>query len=243
VITGLRDLWSETLGDPSVCIAILDGCIDLDHPSLSGADIAQDERPISGTQPCVASQHGTSVASLIFGQHSGPVAGIAPKSRGLSIPIYRGEGPSFFRSSQVDLARNILQATESGANIINISGGQYSTSGKADYFLEQAIRECHYKDILVLAAAGNDGCQCLHVPGSLEAVLAVGAMDREGKPLDFSNWGYGLDGLLAPGEGLVAAKVGGGTLAVSGTSSATAIVSGIAALLMTLLRRCLQMGF
>ena len=37
-----------------------------------------------------------------------------------------------------------------------------------------------------LLAAGNDGCECLHIPAALESVLAVGAMDAQGKPLDFS---------------------------------------------------------
>jgi hypothetical protein len=90
--------------------------------------------------------------------------------------------------------------------------------------------------VLVVAAAGNDGCRCLHVPGAVESVLPVGAMREDGSALDFSNWGY-EEGVLASGEGIEGAAIGGGTEAHSGTSSATAIVSGVAGLLMSLARK------
>src|SRR5262249_25561494 len=82
----------------------------------------------------------------------------------------------------------------------------------------------------------NDGCACPHVPAALAPVLAVGAMDAHGRPLDFSNWGgpYQGHGLLAPGEDLRGARPGGGTALGTGTSCATAVVSGVAALLLSL---------
>ncbi|HAA27596.1 MAG TPA: peptidase S8, partial [Cyanobacteria bacterium UBA8553] len=58
----------------------------------------------------------------------------------------------------------------------------------------------------------------------------------EGIPLDFSNWGdrYQTQGILAPGENILGAIPGGGAIANSGTSYATPIVAGIAALLLSL---------
>ena len=94
---------------------------------------------------------------------------------------------------------------------------------------------CANHGVLVVAAAGNDGCPCLHVPAAMPSVLVVGAMDGRGEPLDSSNWGeaYRTHGVLAPGEQIEGAAPGGGTAASNGTSFATALVSGVAALLMS----------
>jgi len=76
----------------------------------------------------------------------------------------------------------------------------------------------------------------------VRSVLAVGALDLTGRPLEVSNWGepYRENGLLAPGQDLPVAVPGGGVTAASGTSFATAIVSGVAALLLS---TALQEGY
>jgi cyanobactin maturation PatA/PatG family protease len=137
--------------------------------------------------------------------------------------------------SQIDLARAINQAVEAGAHVINISGGELSQLGKADPILENAVRSCNQNNVLIVAAAGNDGCECLHVPAALNSVLAVGAMNAKELPFDFSNWGetYQAQGILAPGENIQGAESGGGTALKSGTSFATPVVSGIVALLLS----------
>ncbi|MFM6351714.1 MAG: S8 family peptidase, partial [Dolichospermum sp.] len=138
--------------------------------------------------------------------------------------------------SQLDLARAIEQAVNAGAHIINVSAGQLTDNGEAEGWLDRAVQLCKEHNVLIVAAAGNDGCECLHVPASLPTVLAVGAMNDQGKPIDFSNWGesYQNQGILAPGENILGAKPGGGTQKLSGTSFATPIVSGVAALLLSL---------
>jgi len=117
-----------------------------------------------------------------------------------------------------------------------ISGGQLTDEGEAEGWLRRSVQLCQEKNVLIVAAAGNDGCACLHVPAALPAVLAVGAMDDQGKPIDFSNWGesYQNQGILAPGENILGAKPGGGTTRLSGTSFATPIATGVAALLLSL---------
>ncbi|MFM7789751.1 MAG: S8 family serine peptidase, partial [Microcystis panniformis] len=108
--------------------------------------------------------------------------------------------------------------------------------GEAEDWLIRAVEMCNERNILIVAAAGNDGCECLQVPAALPAVLAVGAVDARGHPLDFSNWGetYQSQGILAPGENILGAKPGGGTVQLSGTSFAAPIVAGVAALLLSL---------
>lgn len=234
----LDALWHKTLGHPNICIAVLDGSVDLSHPCFNGSDLTEIQTLVSersGTG--LALQHGTHVASIIFGQHDSPVRGIAPQCRGLIVPVFaEGVKGSLAPCSQLDLARAITQAVEQGANIINISGGQMTQSGQADSLLVRAVQLCTENNVLIVAAAGNDGCQCLHLPAALPTVLAVGAMDAQGLPLDFSNWGdaYQNQGILAPGENILGAVPGGGTALKSGTSFATPIVSSIVALLLSL---------
>jgi cyanobactin maturation PatA/PatG family protease len=237
-IAGLDDLWRETTGDPRIRVAILDGPVDNMHPSLASANLNQLATLVPGVaDQGPASQHGTHIASIVFGQHDGPIKGIAPHCRGLIVPVFR-DGPDGTISpcSQIDLARAITQAVQAGAHIINISGGEFTSSGTAHPLLADVVRNCAAKNVLIVAAAGNQGCDCLHIPGALPSVLAVGAMNAKGEPLEFSNWGesYKAHGILAPGEGILGAIPGGGTASNTGTSYATPIVSGIAALLLSL---------
>ncbi|OAI47470.1 peptidase S8 [Planctomycetaceae bacterium SCGC AG-212-F19] len=237
-ILGLEELWSKTLGDPRICIAILDGPVDLSHPCFAGANLRKVETLVAHEGDIgPATQHGTHIASILFGQHGSPIKGIAPGCRGLIAPIFKDViSGSPVPCSQIDLARAILQVAQAGANVINVSGGQFSPSGTAHPILADAIGNCSRNGVLIVAAAGNDGCECLHIPGALPSVLAVGAMDSKGEPIAFSNWGtaYQSQGLLAPGKNIEGAMPGGATAAATGTSFATPIVSGIAALLLSL---------
>ena len=224
----------ETLlgrGDDRICIAVLDGPVDQSHACFRGAKLRQLATLVQQeSSDGHASAHGTHVASVIFGQPGSTVSGIAPDCRGLIIPIFADDT---LTCGQLDLARAILLAIENGAHVINISGGQLTPSGEPEPILAQAIESCARHNILVVAAAGNDGCECLHVPAAAPSVLAVGAMDREGRPLATSNWGvnYRTQGILAPGVNVIGAVPGGGITSKSGTSFATPLVSGLVGLL------------
>src|SRR5438552_15846306 len=88
-IAGLSELWARTLGDPRVCVAVLDGPVDLAHTCLRDANVGVVETLVcNNADDGAASQHGTHVASVIFAQHDGPIKGIAPRCRGLVAPIF-----------------------------------------------------------------------------------------------------------------------------------------------------------
>ena len=236
-LAGLAQLWGETIGDNRVCIAVLDGPVDLTHSCFAGTRISEVQSLVAGGNVSgEAMAHGTHVTSIIFGGHEGPIKGIAPGCRGLIIPIFgEFQDGEPIPCSQVDLARAINLAVESGANIVNISGGQHSPSGTAHPILGDAIRKCADAGVLIVAAAGNQGCECLHIPAALPAVLAVGAMDHAGVPLGFSNWGqaYHDNGILAPGSDILGSLPENGVSYRSGTSYAAPVVSGVVALLMS----------
>lgn len=238
-IDGLAALWAETRGNPTVCIAVLDGPVDEAHPCFLGANLTRLPTLVAdGAGTGRMSAHGTHVTSEIFGQPGGPVQGVAPGCRGLLAAIFPDRPPH--RLAQLDLARAIEQAVENGAHVINISAGEPSATGDADELLERAIRLCEKVGVLITAAAGNDGCNCLHVPAAVRSVLAVGAISsRTGHPLGISNWGraYQSKGVLAPGENIRGAVPGGGTTLRTGTSFAAPIVAGVAALLLSIQHR------
>jgi subtilisin family serine protease len=233
-IPGLRGLWELAEGGAGIRIAVLDGPVDIAHPCFQGASF--EEVPALIAQSVGPSRHGTAVASILFAQPNSQVQGVSPRCKAFIIPIY--DDSDLPRCSLTDLARAIGLALQSGADIINISGGEFSSSGTAHPILADAISNCAEKGVLVVAAAGNQGCECIHIPGALPNVLAVGAMNSAGEPMEFSNWGssYRAGGILAPGVDIPVAEPGGGVVRRSGTSYAAPIVSGVAALLLSLAR-------
>jgi len=241
-ILGLPELQGLTYGSSEIKIAVLDGPVDLTHPCFNnskGKLIPWNQPQIQPSNSSgLALKHGTAVSSLIFGKPDSAVKGVAPGCSGLLIPIYsEDENGKFYAASQVELARAIKTAIQEGVHIINISGGQLSDSGVPEHFLKQAIDECKKAGILMVAATGNDGCSCLHVPAADRHVLAVGSVDESGKPTKQTNFGpsYQVNGILAPGKNRTAALPGGGTFQTNGaTSYATPIISGVVGLLMSL---------
>lgn len=238
-----RTLWSITTGDPRVCVAVIDGSVDVSHPCFAGVRLhtVTVGVPSNCSTSKAACEHGTFVASVIFGVHEGArVKGIAPGCRGVSIPVFRDDPrrPGFIQPcSQADLARAIRAAVAQRADVINISAGQLVQGQHASSDLMSAVQECDARGILVVCAAGNDGCDCLHMPAALPSVLVVGSTDARGEPSGFSNFArsYSEHGVAAPGENIPGATPGnGGYAEKSGTSSAAPIVAGLAALLMSI---------
>jgi subtilisin family serine protease len=88
------------------------------------------------------------------------------------------------------LAQGIIWAVDHGANIINISAGVVSPS----FQLEGAVKYAEEKNVLIVAATGNDGSPInIHYPAAFSTVLAVGAVDSQNSKLASSNSGLQLD--------------------------------------------------
>jgi cyanobactin maturation PatA/PatG family protease len=239
-VSGIRAALAEAgAGTGAVKLGIVDGLPDLTHPTLRDAaiDILHAMVPPDAGD---ADAHATAVCSLIFGTKE-PVRGLAPGCTGLVLPLFfrQAADQSLRPVSQLDLARAISFALERDVSIINISAGQKSVTTEAEGHLAQVLAQAAQRRVLIVAAAGNDGCPCIHIPAIVETVIAVGALDTAGRPLATSNWGepYSRNGLLAPGGELPIAALGGGASIGTGTSYATAVVSGVAALLLTIARR------
>jgi subtilisin family serine protease len=124
-------------------------------------------------------------------------------------------------------------AVRNGANIINYSGGGVLRS-QAE---EQALKFASDHHVLLVAAAGNEGLNSdfFHfypADYDLPNILSVAAVDRQGHLLGLSNYGRGTVDVAAPGRNIYSTLPYGGHGFMSGTSQATAFVTGVAALLM-----------
>ncbi|MGK7955079.1 MAG: PatA/PatG family cyanobactin maturation protease [Crocosphaera sp.] len=177
--------------------------------------------------------HANHIISTICGQPDSPVEGIAPNATIINIPIaYDNE--DFI--NPLNLSRAISTAVEQGVNIIHCGACHPTQSGLGHEFIDKAIRQAQDNNILVVAPGGNDKGECWCVPAVLENVLTVGAMKDTGEPFKFSNFGekYASQGILAPGENILGAQPSTDEpIRKKGTSCAAPIVTGVAALLMS----------
>jgi len=210
--------WGE-----GVKVAILDTGVD-GHSSLSHLNVRGISLLDEASQQKGAGVHGTAVASLLAGSGD-QVRGVAPAVNLMSIQVLDADGIG----DGFSLAQGIIRAVEEGAHVINLSLGTTIHSG----FLQDAVNYAIHRDVVVVASAGNEGEGRLMFPARYPGVIAVGAVDREGQHVSFSNRGVEL-AVTAPGLGLTAAGAENDTTSFSGTSGATPLVTGSIAALMSL---------
>ncbi len=211
-----------------VTVAVIDTGIDANHPDLvgnvlPGVDLLDPSNP-DGRTP---ERHGTSVAGVIAGHGHGPggvdgVLGVAPAATILPIRISTDDEP--VPASEL-IADAIEYAVEAGAKVINIS-----LSSGPSQLDARAVAAARRNDVVVVAAAGNrPDAEHVAFPAAHPGAVAVGATDRSGQRADFSATGDALT-LTAPGDEIITTGVGGTYVRASGTSYATPIVAGAAAL-------------
>jgi hypothetical protein len=123
-----------------------------------------------------------------------------------------------------EVAQGLYKAIQSGAQVINLSLGGGGESPMVDYLLEMA----HKKEILVFASAGNTPTTDATFPAANPNAIAVTATDWNGNIAPYANRGSFVD-VKAPGSSKV--YYNGQTYLSTGTSTATAFVSGQAAAL------------
>lgn len=167
--------------------------------------------------------HGTAVASLIVGD-DGITPGIAPAAELLSVRIADENG----NSNSFLLADGIVRAVDEGASIINISMGSYGDSTVVRNAVEYALEH----QVLIVAAAGNEGLNQPAYPAAYEGVLAVGAVDSNSQHLNFSNTGEEID-MGAPGYEIVSAWPDDQFNSFSGTSASSPITAAAIAATMS----------
>ena len=198
-----------------VKVAIIDTGVDTSHDSLSGIKITEisllNEDDRHGNLG-----HGTGIASVIAGQTEDFV-GIAPSTEILSVRVLNesGEGDSF------TVAKGIVEAVDQGADIINLSLGGMDSS----IVMDNAIEYAKLNNVLMVSAVGNEGVQGVSFPARHKDVVAVASVDAKSRVSTFSNYGDEVD-IAAPGVGVITAWEENEFIHFSGTSIATAFVTG-----------------
>ena len=183
--------------------------------------------------------HGTHVAGIIAAGLNGVgVVGVAPGAKVMAMKA--SVSPSGGLPSSAVLGA-VRYAVDNGADIINMSfGTAVGTARSAASVLETAVQYAVDRGVLVVAAAGNSGADIsssyvfpaafsLFYPG----VIAVGATTNTDTRSSFSNYGTPVN-LYAPGSYLMSTIGTGGYGYKSGTSMATPMVAGGAAVLLSL---------
>jgi subtilisin family serine protease len=185
--------------------------------------------------------HGTHVSGTI-GARGDNAFGIAGAAWKIKLMPLKFLGGSCGFGDTARAIQAIDYAAANGAKIINCSWGGKPNDGGVDRLLEEAIVEAGKKDVLVICAAGNsstDNDSQPHYPSNFTAtnLLSVGATDDSDAKAKFSNWGLTTVDVFAPGVNIHSTIPQGDsqppTAAFgdsSGTSMASPIVSGVAAL-------------
>ena len=170
--------------------------------------------------------HGTGIASIIAAQTNNHIglAGINWQAKLMIIKALNQTGGGDFN----DVINSIRYAVDNGAKIINMSFG----SPSSDISLEQAIDYATSRGVLVVAASGNTYSSQVFYPAAYPAVIAVGATTHTDSRAEFSNYGSSLD-VVAPGEDIVVAGLGGNDYLVgAGSSFAAAQITGVTSLIL-----------
>jgi subtilisin family serine protease len=160
--------------------------------------------------------HGTMTAGLV---HL-----IAPTAKIMPLKAFRADGSS----NLSDIIRAIYYAADHGANVISMS---FSVSQPSPG-LQAAVQYALSKNLILVAASGNDGLKTLVYPASYNSVIGVGSSTNTDLRSTFSNYGSGVVIFAAPGEGVVTTYPGASYAAGWGTSFSAPMVAGSAALVL-----------
>ena len=249
--------WDETGGDTSIVIAVIDTGVDYTHSDLvenmwknpfevPGNGIDDDNNgyiddiyginAIIGTgDPMDDEGHGTHVAGIIGakGNNNNGVCGVNWKVSIMALKFLDSLGSGTI-SDALKCIDYVIDMKNRGVNIVATSNswGGYGESRA----LYDAIEELMRKEILFIAAAGNDTLNIDYNPffpaGTyLPNVITVSATDKNDNLAYFSNFGkYKVD-VGAPGDEIFSTYPSNNYYWASGTSMATPFVSGLSALI------------
>ncbi|MFO0082444.1 MAG: S8 family serine peptidase [Phycisphaerales bacterium] len=212
-------------------VAIVDSGVDLTPPDLSSilvpgfnsVGIGRAQIDGGAVDDIGTTGHGTRCAGVsVASVNNGiGIAGVASRARHMPIRCTDNPGGSALLS---DILNGVRWAADNGADVISVSYW-----GVDNPTVQTSAIYARERGSVVLWAAGNSGRSCTRV-NNLWPVLVVGATNRADDRLASSTFGSLLD-LAAPGEAMLTTARGGLYTTSSGTSFATPMAAGVAAMI------------
>jgi thermitase len=230
-----------TKGIAGIKIAVLDTGVNLDHKELAGKivkradfvnleglDTSEFVGDIQGYDDVPEDEvgHGTHVSGIIASRGLQMDEGVAPGCGIMAVRVLATmkSGARLVGAGIVDnINAGIKWAVDNGADVINMSLGIKHMGGGLPH--EDVIRYALSKNVVVVAASGNDGTNERYYPGALPGVIAVGAVDDNGSVTRFTSFGANIT-VVAPGLNIYSSFAHNTYAAASGTSQASPFVAG-----------------
>jgi subtilisin family serine protease len=216
----LNDIHRMVKG-ANVSIAVIDSEIDASHPDLEGVIVNRFDATGADEKPHA---HGTGMAGAI-GSHR-RLKGVAPSAQLYAIRAFSTKA-SNAESTTFNILKGLDWAVNNNVRVVNMS-----FAGPKDPSLERALKVAYDKGIVLIAAAGNAGPKSPALyPAADKNVIAVTATDIDDKLFSGANRGNHI-AIAAPGVDILVPAPEGTYQMTTGTSVATAHISGIVALLL-----------
>jgi hypothetical protein len=226
----LKTIHAAAAGEIStgegIVVALLDSGVDTDHPALAGhldltlgrnfADVDDPHNVEDGIG------HGTTMAGLILQ--------VAPDAKIIPLKINAGSSPNFTNQALLDALEYLRQLAAGDPRIRVANLSVVVDESEDDEVFTAAINALAVEGVMLAVAGGNQGDTRLGFPANLSMTLGVTAVDAQDQVAGFANQGPSLV-IASPGDFIHAPTLGGGYGYMSGTSPATALVSGALAVL------------
>ena len=225
------DVAAELNSGAGIDVAIIDSCIDLEHPDLAN-NIKGDVTFVDGTaNGDYDNGHGSHVAGIVAALDNGEgVIGVAPKANLYAVKVLNKYNGGYFSDvvAGIEWAAGLNGGTK--VDVINMS----LETGVDSQTLRDAVAAAYGAGVLLVASAGNGGTcaggeDTVKYPGRYPQVMAVTATDSsDGRPC-FASTGADVE-LAAPGDAIYSTYKDGRYSTLSGGSMASPHVAGTAAL-------------
>lgn len=243
-------LWSKNIKGDGITVAVIDGMVDITNTQLR-PNIAINPNEIAnngidddnngyiddvygiqintGVNNPAKNRHGSHVAGIIAADSTvGPIQGVAPKAKIIPAQFIDNEGGG----SVGDGIIAMNYAASRGAKVMNMSWG----GSPCIPSLQSAMKALSDQGILLITASGNEGTNVDQTPSYPSAFNLYNQINVAASTIDdfmvyFSNFGFNSVHVAAPGVDIYSTVPGNQVEAMSGTSMASPMTAGAAALL------------